>query len=149
MQRKSGRQIGEQHATHTSPMRTAIGLLLKRPDLAKLAGDPSRYAGWNIPGARVLTEVLTLLQTQPTLSLAAILEHWRGTETGPYLTQLAQWTPMVPAEGMAVEWKDALERLAQQARDQETARLAEKDLSTLTEAEKGQLRALCTRTRTG
>ncbi len=137
---------GRQGQAHPSPMRTAVGLLLARPELAKLAGDPVRFAGWGIPGASLLAEILTLLQTQPNLKSAAILEHWRGTETERYLVQLAQWTPLVPPEGMAIELQDALERLEQQALEQETARLVEKShVATLTEAEKVQLRILCTR----
>ena len=139
---------GGQHpqTMHPSPMRTIIGLLLIRPDLATLASDPTRYAGWDIPGAALLAEMLTLLQTQPNLKSAAILEHWRGTETERYLMRLAQWTPLVPEEGMAMELQGALERLEQKALEQETTRLVDKGrVSPLTDAEKIQLRTLLTR----
>ncbi|CAK0758218.1 hypothetical protein CCP3SC15_2390003 [Gammaproteobacteria bacterium] len=129
--------------TRPSPVRTALGLLLVRPDLAKLAGDPARYAGWEVRGAGLLAEVLTLLQAQPDLKPAAILEHWRGTETAQHLAKLIQWIPLMPEEGMAAELKDALDRLEQQALEQETARLVDKArVSGLTDTEKTLLHQL-------
>lgn len=136
----------EQKLVRPSPVRTALGLLLIRPDLAKLAGDPARYAEWDIRGVEVLAEVITLLQSQPNLKLAAILEHWRGTETERHLARLAQWTPLMPADGIEAELKGALQRLEQQALEQETTRLVDKArVSGLTDTEKARLPTLLAR----
>jgi len=133
----------EKRTTRPSPVRTALGLLLVRPDLARLIDDPARYAEYEVPGAKLLAEVLTLLKSQPNLKTSAILEHWRGTDMGRHLARLAQWTPLVPEEGMATELKDALKRLEQQALEQETTHLVDKArISSLTDAEKARLHSL-------
>ncbi|CAK0742851.1 DNA primase [Gammaproteobacteria bacterium] len=142
-----------ERAGRPSPVRAALGLLLMRPDLAELVDDPARYAGYEVPGAKLLGEVITLLQTQPNLRPSAILEHWRGTETEQHLAQLAQWTPLVPEEGMATELKDVLKRLEQQALEQETTRLVDKarisGLAGLADTERMRLNQLLSRKKAG
>ncbi|CAK0764402.1 DNA primase [Gammaproteobacteria bacterium] len=139
-------RINEQQVTRPSPVRTALGLLLAHPDLAMLVSNPAKYAVLDVRGASLFAEVVVLLQQHRGLKLASILEHWRGTETERHLARLAQWIPLMPEEGMAAELADALERLEQQALEQETTRLVDKArVSGLTDTEKSRLPTLLAR----
>ncbi len=117
-----------------SQARLVIALLLSRPSLAALAGDPQRFAGLEVAGAELLRAMLELLQQHPHLSPAALLEHWRDTEQGRQLMKLAQWRHPVPEEGVEAEFRIALERLYTQGLEQRKERLIDK-------AHQGQLSA--------
>lgn len=122
--------INDKNALYDNPssIRTALGLLLAHPELAKTISSNYRNSWQNldISGANLLAELINLLHEHPEFKLAAILEHWRGTETEAYLAQLAQWTPLTPEEGMVIELKDALARLEHQALEQEINQLINK-----------------------
>lgn len=89
----------------TGPVRKAIALLLTRPALAALAGDPAALEGLNLKGAEVLKAVLEFARAHPHISGAGLLEHWRDTETGNHLMKLAQVELVIPAEAMESEFQ--------------------------------------------
>ncbi len=127
-----------------TPVRTALALLLRHPRLAAKAA-PAR--GWldelELPGVPLLRQVLDLLESEPHLGTAAILERFRGTEAGAQLARLLAWDPQVPEEGAAAELEGALARLEARHREQRAERLLAKARAAgLDEAEKAELRAL-------
>ena len=105
---------GDAHLTRT-PVRRAIALLLKRPDLARLAGDLAGFPSPSIPGLPLLlqlTELLCeLLDKNPEIVHAALWERYRGTEEERILKKLAQWLPEIPEELFEREFLGALEEL--------------------------------------
>jgi DNA primase len=76
-----------------SAVRQAVELLLHQPSLAEKLQRPVFLEQCDLPGIPLLLELLDLLDSQPELHTAAILEHWRGREEARYLSRLASWTP--------------------------------------------------------
>jgi DNA primase len=76
-----------------SAVRQAVELLLHQPSLAEKLQRPAFLEHCDLPGIPLLLELLDLLDSQPGLNTAAILEHWRGREESRYLSRLASWTP--------------------------------------------------------
>ncbi len=127
-----------------SQVRHAIALLLQRPALAGIAGEPSRLAGLALPGVKLLIEVLELLQNQPHLTVGALLEHWRGTPEGQHLVTLARRPALLDEEqdDLEKEFLGALEKLEQQRIVQRRNELSRKPFRELTPTEKLELQQL-------
>ncbi len=94
-----------------SPVRIAISLLLQRPELAVQAGDPKRFASFQIPGLELLVSLIEIVQAHPQLSSGALLERWRGTDEEPSLMKLVQWQPVLREDGWEAEFRGALDHL--------------------------------------
>lgn len=101
-----------------TPLRKAIALLLYRPELAQTAPmDDGALRDSHQPGIKLLGDLLSILQRQPQLRAAALLERYRETREGAILERLAQWTPEPEAEdqfGFEAEFADILGYLRQQ-----------------------------------
>ena len=125
-----------------SPVRKAIGYVLYRPALARLAGDPRALGG--DAGLDMLRELLEFAQGHPHINGAAILEHWRDTEVGTHLDRLAQAEIVTPEEAMESEFlalmADLTGRRPQEQRRDEL--IAESRKRTLNAAEKAELTQL-------
>jgi len=87
------------------PVRKAIALLLNRPGLATLAGDPEALEGLDLKGAEVLKAVLEFARAHPHISGAGLIEHWRDTEIGSHLMKLAQAEMVIPVDAMESEFR--------------------------------------------
>ena len=129
-----------------SPVRHAVSLLLQRPDLAQVAGDPQRFEELKVPGVTLLRQMLELLQARPHLSTAVVLEHWRDSEEGRHLFNLARHALGLDEEAdLEAEFRDTLElldrRCEQQRRDARQRELQSR-FATLSQAERQELREL-------
>jgi DNA primase len=91
--RPSARPLAARHPGQKSPVRQAIELLLYQPALASGITLPATIGQCSQPGVSLLVEIIELLQQQPELNTAALLEHWRDDEGGRYLNRLACWSP--------------------------------------------------------
>ncbi|MGA9855228.1 MAG: DNA primase [Gammaproteobacteria bacterium] len=111
----------------TGPVRKALALLLNRPSLASLAGDPKALEGLSLKGAEVLKTVLEFARAHPHISGAGLLEHWRDTEIGSHLMKLAQAELVIPVDAMESEFRAVMT-------DLEGRRPAEQRLAALLEA---------------
>ncbi len=100
-----------------SLVRKAIATLLHEPSLAfAVPADCIReVAGVPRPGVDLLVEILGLVHANPGIGCAAILERYRDSEQGTYLSKLASQEVLVPAERLSSELVGALERLKEQA----------------------------------
>jgi DNA primase len=124
--------------TLNSPVRKAIGYLLYRPGLGVTVNDPgsvSGEAGWE-----VLRELLEFTRRNPHMNGAALLEHWRGTETGALLAKLAQAEIVTPDEALETEFKAVMadltgRRPAEQRRDELIAESRKRALNAAENAE--------------
>jgi DNA primase len=77
-----------------TPLRKAIALLLHRPELAQtVPTDDAALRNNHQPGIKLLVDLLDILQSQPQLCTAALLERYRGSREGAILERLAQWMP--------------------------------------------------------
>jgi DNA primase len=80
-----------------TPLRKALALLLHRPELASQAlTEDAMLRGNAEPGAKLLADLVGILNTHPGLTVAALLERYRNTREGAILEQLAQWQPESP-----------------------------------------------------
>ncbi len=120
----SGRSVpaGPERMT---PVRLAIVLLLKQPELAQLADLPTGWEALDRPGIGLLAELLHSLRENPWLAdnKGALLERWRGREEERYLSKLMN--ARLPVHEHAAEFRDALMHLQRQLEAQQQERLLE------------------------
>ncbi|ADE13257.1 DNA primase [Nitrosococcus halophilus Nc 4] len=120
--------------------RKAVAILLQRPNLIQSVDESFSLRGLDGRGAKLLQELIELLQSSPHLSTAALLERWRDSEMGRYLEQLASWELFLTDEDMGLELQAALRRLQAQAAEQRMTMLSNQP--SLTAAERQELLAL-------
>jgi DNA primase len=108
---------GEPKRAVPSLVRKAIATLLHEPSLAFAvpADSVQDLAAVPRPGVDLLVQILGLVHTNPGIGCAAILERYRDSEQGTYLSKLASQEILVPATGLSSELLGALERLKEQA----------------------------------
>jgi DNA primase len=108
---------GEPKRAVPSLVRKAIATLLHEPSLAfdVPADSIQDLAGVPRPGVDLLVQILGLVHANPGIGCAAILERYRDSEQGTYLSKLASQEILVPATGLSSELLGALERLKEQA----------------------------------
>ncbi len=101
-----------------TPVRLAITLLLKQPDLAQLPNLPTQWKDLKKPGISLLTELLETIQETPSLATnkGALFERWRGREEARHLSKLANTN--LPTQEYTVEFRDALTHLQKQLEEQ-------------------------------
>ncbi len=142
-------QAGETRGTSITmtPIRLAIALLLRHPPLALLPNLPKNWQLLQIPGIQLLSDLLAIIENQPTLKPAQIIERWQGSEEYQQLNRLAAMNPPIPEEGLEMEFRDTLKSLDNQSIKQETTQLLEKAKKTnLSNEEKSRLKQLLSRT---
>ncbi len=119
----SARPAGRYQASHKaqpfSPVRIALMHLLSQPQLAQLAGDSSRFRDFDLPGMNLLREVIETLQQNPHLGNSALLERWRGSDSGRHLEKLVMMTsPLDDEKAVQAEFEGAIHRLDQLRHEQ-------------------------------
>jgi DNA primase len=126
-----------------SPIRRIVTLLLQEPGLARLVEYPAHLASVDLPGTPLLVELIDFLKDRPHIHTGALIEHWRGTETGRHLAKLA--TEPVPrlAGDLEREFLDGIAHLLakplDQRREERLAELSRKQPSELTVTEREEL----------
>ena len=130
-------------AGRPSVVRRAITLLMHFPQAAK-GLDVDRLDSVNKPGVDLLRELIEMLQKEPTMTTAGLLERWRHREEGRHLGKLAAVElPDATEFDPAIELADCLHRLAQAGARERVEFLIEKQkLNQLTDAERSELRQL-------
>jgi DNA primase len=91
-------------------------------------------------GVGLLQDLIELLQGNPHLNTAVLLERWRDSEMGRYLGQLASWELLLTDENMILELQGALDCLQAQAAGQRIVALSNQP--SLTAAEQQELLVL-------
>ena len=91
---RTGRSSGPlarrvQHIANVpSVVRRAIKLLLHSPQIA-VRFDVDKLAGIDRPGVELLRNLIETVQTEPNITTAGVLEHWRHNAEGRHLGKLA------------------------------------------------------------
>ena len=126
-----------------SIVRRAISLLLNNPDAAKRL-DVEQLAGVSKPGTELLRDLIETVQAEPTMTTARLLERWRMHEEGRHLGKLAAVElPAAEEFDAAAELEQCILQLALAGKRERVNFLIEKErLSTLSEAERSELREL-------
>ena len=129
-----------------------VRLLLRKPEIALKIPDHSDLSGINLPGTDFLQELIQYIHENPGITLARILEHWRGTKYGNRLSELAPKTESPyekdeeifhTDEYLETELLDAVQRLRELSRKQKLSEF--KNISSpvdLSEEQKDRLRNL-------
>ena len=143
---------GAQNARPGQPsiVRRAITLLLHFPDAAgKL--DVEQLAGVTKPGTELLRDIIEMVQAEPDMTTARLLERWRNHEEGRHLGKLAAVEiPTGDDFDAAAELTDCVAQLALGGRRERIDFLIEKErLNSLSDKERTELRALMTRSAAG
>jgi DNA primase len=126
-----------------TPVRRAIALLLNEPQLALLPDLPREWQRLHLNGITLLSELLALIQKQPTLKPSQIIERWHGSDMYQHLNKLVQVEFPLTGEQMESEFRDTLGSLDELLRKEELDLLRQKFVAnTLTPEEKERLNLL-------
>lgn len=126
-----------------SIIRRAITLLLHFPDAADKL-DVEQMAGVSKPGADLLRELIEMVQAEPNMTTARLLERWRSHDEGRHLGKLAAVEiPATDDFDAAAELADCLHQLAAAGRRERIDFLIEKErLNSLSSDQRDELREL-------
>jgi DNA primase len=124
-------------------VRRAITLLLHHPQAAGHL-DVEQLSGVTKPGTDLLRDLIEIVQSEPNMTTAGLLERWRNDDEGRHLGKLASLElPETDDFDPAAELTDCLAQLALTARRERMSFLIEKQtLKSLTDTERNELRAL-------
>ncbi len=125
-----------------SLVRSAVVLLLAKPDLASTLEPPYPFAALQKPGMDLLLELIETARRHPGLHTAALLEHFRQRPEHAFLQKLAM-QPLADNLDLEHEFAGALEQMRRQTTDQRiTDLLALQSQGGLDETGKNELRDL-------
>ncbi|NIY93092.1 DNA primase [Vibrio diazotrophicus] len=126
-----------------TPMRDVIALLLQNPSYADMVPDLSTTQGLDIPGLKLLTEVLEKCRHQPHIKTGQLLEHWRNTKNEALLSRLASWDIPVVEDNQNELFFDSLDKIIAQCVEKQIEQLLAKSRSIgLSSDEKRELQEL-------
>ncbi|RLA20745.1 MAG: DNA primase [Gammaproteobacteria bacterium] len=114
---RGGKSIGRKPAADRlgqkpSAMRATITLLLNHPGLVTEIDLEGRWRLLDAPGISLLTKLIDLLATNPSINLGQILEQFRGQEEERVIQKLVTADlPAIEEEQAAIEFKAAIENL--------------------------------------
>ena len=133
----------------TGDISAIVSYILNRPELAMLVEEPAELSGPAVPGIDFLTELITLVHTNPEITCAGILEHWRGSRYEQRLNQLASASGLPAEEDFDAEHQfiDMVDRLKAAKTRQSVERITRAKPSELTEEAKAELRRHYTKER--
>lgn len=112
-----------------TPMRHAIALLLHFPQLAEHCGNPEQWARYDIAGVDLLLALLEIIEVDPTIRTAALVEHFRGTPHALALARLLGLQIDYDAESdlLVREFCDCLAQIKRQAQQQRLDQLLQRE----------------------
>ena len=126
-----------------TPVRQAITLLLKEPELALLDGLPPTWSNVEAAGIDLLRGLMDAIHARPDIGIGHLLEQWRGDDAFRHLSTLSAAVLDIPVEGYEAEFRDSLKKLEKEAWEQEfTSLTALRGGRELTEAEQQRVKEL-------
>ncbi|RAS69423.1 DNA primase [Vibrio diazotrophicus] len=126
-----------------TPMRDVIALLLQNPSYADMVPDLSTTQGLDIPGLKLLTEVLEKCRQHPNIKTGQLLEHWRNTKNEALLSRLASWDIPLVEDNQNELFFDSLDKIIAQCVEKQIENLLAKSRSIgLSSDEKRELQEL-------
>jgi DNA primase len=112
-----------------TPMRHAITLLLNFPQLIEHVGNPEQFARYEVAGVDLFLMLLEIIEADPTIHTAALVERFRDT---PYATALArlhglQFNYDVESDLLVREFCDCLAQIKRQAQQKQLDQLLQNE----------------------
>ncbi len=133
-------RLSQRERYQQSPARTAIALLLQHPELITIAEQKQlNLKGIDFPGVPLLDKIVSRILANPEISLAGLVEGFRGLAEEKFVNVLASLPLLIPDGGIESEFSDSLLRIVEQARDDELEKLLEKEQKEGLSAEERQL----------
>ncbi|MEA3291281.1 MAG: DNA primase [Pseudomonadota bacterium] len=127
-----------------TPLALATSLLLQDPQLCRSVELPTLEQS-GLPGAEILQQLFRILQQEPELSTARLLERFRGATVHPHLEKLAARNNLMEEESLAEALSGTIAAVEEAGYEQEIVLLLQKARSvTLNEGEKQRLSGLLT-----
>ncbi len=129
--------------TTLSPVAQAMVLLLQHPRETRGRGDVEKLAGLDQAGVDLLIELIDLIDTEPELNTAGLLERFRHSPHHTHLEKLAAWNHLVPDDNVVEAFDQILHKLIDKRLGQEIKELlAKSEQSTLSKPDKQRLSEL-------
>ena len=141
-QRRPGLPRSRQQRERTADISAIVSYILNKPELAMLVEDAAELSGITVPGVEFLTELVTLVHSNPEITCAGIIEHWRGSRYEQRLNELASGFGLPGDEHFDPEREfiDMVEKLKLVKTRQSIEKITQSSPSELTEEAKTQLR---------
>ena len=141
-QRRPGLPRFRQQRERTADISAIVSYILNKPELAMLVEDTAELSGITVPGVEFLTELVTLVHSNPEITCAGIIEHWRGSRYEQRLNELASGFGLPGDEHFDPEREfiDMVEKLKLVKTRQSIEKITQSSPSELTEEAKTQLR---------
>ncbi|MGD8266220.1 MAG: DNA primase, partial [Chromatiales bacterium] len=122
-----------------TPVRHVIRLLLEQPSLALIPDLPEAWRSSNARGIELFAQLLDHVRANPKITTAGLIDRWQDERIREQLSALATTDLGIPEEGLAEEFRDALERLAHQYHKYQRDQLLEQLKHATDDAEKREL----------
>ena len=128
-----------------TPIRRCIALLVQYPQIAAALPDMSHLHALEMPGIKLMLELIKTAAAIPNVTTANLLERWRGEPESAALNKLALWQNPMDLAGAENELYDTLFRFSEELIEQRYNRLLAKDAQKgLTTAERKELSLILT-----
>lgn len=98
-----------------SPLRKAIAILIQHPNLAIF---PEQSIPKHTQGHQLLSDILTFIEHHPSISTAALLEHWRENPDFAHLERLAHLPLLMEGESLQSELLSLLSKISAENTEQ-------------------------------
>jgi DNA primase len=119
---------GAETRNKPSSARIANALLLQNPELAKASIlTEVDWSALESPGLSLLRKTLEKIKSSPNITLGGLCEDYRGEPEQKHIASLAEFDDLIPGHGREAEFAGSFKSLVRQARDQNLAKLLEKE----------------------
>ncbi len=137
-------RLNEQDVRRT-PIRHAVALLVNYPQLAVEVGNPEQWARYDIPGMELFLAILEIIEVEPHIHTAALVERFRGSPYEKALLRLNshQFHYDEESDIPQREFRDCLAQIRRQAQQKQLDQLLLKEQAEgLSEQERNDLLCL-------
>lgn len=124
-----------------TPVRMAITILLQHPELHRVVEETENLKTFEQPGLAIFLQLLEICRANPQLTTATFYERWRHEEQATHLEKLMRQPLQMPAEALQAELIGVIKQLNKQATQARLKYLTSKPFSSLTEAEKQEVKS--------
>lgn len=142
--RRAGSGKPSAPALRPSAHRRLATLLVQQPRLAALLDETARLRVLEAQTSQSLVgRLLTFLQINPDVDSDRILEFFRGTPEERRIAELRATEPMIPDDGIEIEFRDTVKRLLRQSQERRLNELIQRARAgTLDEQGREEIRRL-------
>lgn len=122
-----------------SPMRLIIGLLVQQPQLAFAIPPQVQFNDIELPGQKLLLKLIEIINNEPTITTAGIIEYFRTSPDSDIINKLATWDYLMPITDLHAELQATIQKLLAMQREQKVEYLLGKACQTALSLEEKQL----------